>query len=144
MFNNDVLANRDDLFTSVFHAGKYGMGGDDTDFNRSRFKVFPERSGALTRAWAGSNPLYLNFQPLYGDRLSFDPANPAAGGLVQSATAVGSEWQVGLEVGHSSGSYPAGASFACTPTEDGTHESARMYMVEAAAYEDMKLAGLFG
>jgi hypothetical protein len=50
-----------------------------------------------------------------------------------------------LEVGFSSGgAYPAGSSFACTPTRDGTHESPRMHMIEAVAYEDMKQAGVFG
>jgi hypothetical protein len=146
LFNNDVLANRDGLFDAVFHAGKYGMAGDSTDFERSRFPEFADRKGALTRDWAGSNPLYVNFAPLYGDRLNFDPANRSAGGLVQSVVPSGTpgEWEVRLEGGHSGGTYAAGASFACTPTSDGTHESPRMHMIEAVAYEDLKRAGLLG
>lgn len=146
LFNNDVLANRDGLFDAVFHAGKYGMAGDSSDFERSRFPEFTDRKGVLTRDWAGTNPLYVDFQPLYGDRLNFDPANRSTGGLVQSVVPSGTpgEWEVRLEGGHSGGTYAAGTSFACAPTSDGTHESPRMHMIEAAAYEDMKRAGIFG
>ncbi|TDE02791.1 hypothetical protein [Jiangella asiatica] len=145
LFNNDVLANRDDLFDAVFHAGRYGMAGDD-DFHRSRFPEFNDLSGVLTRDWDGvSSTCFLSFEPRYGDRLNFDAANRARGGHVGRVTPRGDEFEVSLEIGFASGgAHPAGASFACTPTGDGTHESPRMHMIEGAAYEDMKLAGLFG
>lgn len=148
-FNNDVLANRDGLFDAVFHAGAYGMAGDDTDFNRSRFPEFVDRRGVLTRDYDGTaTTLYVDFEPLAGDILNFDPNNRNHFGDVAGAVPSGSpgEWQVTLDGSPwgGGGPYPAGTSFACVPTRDGTHESARMHLIETAAYEDMKLTGIFG
>ena len=146
LFNNDILANRDNLFDAVFHAGRYGMAGDDDDFLRSRFPTFPDLSGTLTRDWNGvSSTCYLDFAPRYGDRLNFVATSPSLGGHVVQVVPRDGEFEVTLEVGFSSGGpHPAGSSFACTPTRDGTHESPRLHMIEAAAYEDMKLAGVLG
>ncbi|GAA5064573.1 hypothetical protein HNP84_007708 [Thermocatellispora tengchongensis] len=146
--NNDILSNRDGLFDVVFDAGRYGRAGDATDAERSRFPAFPDLAGALTRPWDGvATTIHLDFAPRYGDRLNFDPADPVAGGIVRRVTpgAVAGEWTVLLQHGFvSRGARPAGASFACVPTGDGTHESPRMHMIEAAAYHDMKRRGVFG
>lgn len=145
-FNNDVLANRDNLFDAVFHAGRYGMAGDDNDYQRSRFPEFTDLSGVLTRDWNGvSSTCFVDFAPRYGDRLNFVASDRTRGGHVARILEHGTEFEVTLEVGFSSGgAYSAGSSFACVPTRDGTHESPRMHMIEAVAYEEMKLAGIFG
>lgn len=136
-FNDELIAGG--IETSDYYVNVCPLIGYDTTTNRDKFKIDPF-TATLTRAiTAGATTIYLTNAPILGQALNMDPLSGTGQTLIVNnvvdVSGNGTEYQVDLSQGSSSGTYaakPIGTLVGGHYTADGAPYSAGTHFTKPA------------